>query len=563
MDKSFKIIALAVIFVIISTSCAFTDELYNGEKIPENVGSNRISYDVMDKGPEKGGTLRLFSTIPDTLNPITTKNKYVQNFCSLIYEGLFKLEKDQGTSPVLVKEWNISDDSLVWTFKLRQDVYWHDGTLFTAEDVEYTIEAILKNEVDTVYKKNLQNIITFVATDRFTLKVSLRKPNSFFAELMTFPIMPKRYSSVFSAGNDQDSFKPIGTGPFMFSYRDKDRSVVLAANENWWNTESENASGIDLPYISNIELRFYKSTKDEMAAFQAGEIDVTFIEDTDYDRYSGRSDLIIKKFAGRSFDFIALNNKNPALSEKAVRQAISYFIDKAALINEFLIGKAVAADIPVHPTSWIYDAGSNSPRHNRGDAAEILKKNGWQEDKEGIYKRINGVKTYLKFELLVNEGNDLRLKIADRIKEQLGKNGIRVDVVQLKWEEILKKAGTGKYDLILTGCRTPLIPDISYLYASPYLSNYSGNSEDSAWNISAYYNPEAADYINRVFSENNRGMKKAIFFNMVEMLNEDVPYIGLFFYNNAILYNRNIRGDIDPYVWNKLNDIMEWYIPAR
>jgi peptide/nickel transport system substrate-binding protein len=120
----------------------------------ENNKETEYSGDIMDKGPVRGGNLRLFSTVPDTLNPILTKNLYVKDFSELIFESMTKLDKSQKPIPVLADKWEVSQDGLTWVFYLRNDVVWQDGTPFTAEDVEFTLKNILDPKVDTIYKKN-------------------------------------------------------------------------------------------------------------------------------------------------------------------------------------------------------------------------------------------------------------------------------------------------------------------------------------------------------------------------------------------------------------------------
>ena len=120
-------IVLVIFMCVAFTSC------YNENNPNHPIGdlgnSDTVySNDMMDKGPVKGGIIRLFSTRPDSLNPILSKNIYVQDFSSLIFEGLFKLGKDQNVIPVLSDKWDVSSDGLIWNFHIRENVLWHDGS---------------------------------------------------------------------------------------------------------------------------------------------------------------------------------------------------------------------------------------------------------------------------------------------------------------------------------------------------------------------------------------------------------------------------------------------------
>lgn len=145
--------------------------------------------DILDIGPVKGGNLNLFTTTPDTFNPLLTKNKYVNDFLGLIYEGLVKLDEKQMPAPVLSESWSISADGLIWNFKIREGINWSDGNTFTAEDVAFTVKSLLESKTDSVYSILLQNIAAYSAVDDYDFKLVLKKPNSFTAEMMTFPII--------------------------------------------------------------------------------------------------------------------------------------------------------------------------------------------------------------------------------------------------------------------------------------------------------------------------------------------------------------------------------------
>jgi peptide/nickel transport system substrate-binding protein len=562
VKKTLVLILLISIITMCITSCELTKGHNKIEYPDPDNKTYRNNYHVMDKGPVKGGTLNLFSTKPDTLNPVLTNNKYVQSFLNFVYESLFRLDKDQKPIPVLVDEWKVSEDGLIWTFVLKDDVFWHDDFPFTAEDVEFTFETILNIGVNTVYKENLQNIVAFAAIDRSTFRVVLNKPNSFMAEMLTFPILPKHCFKDGDISSLTLNIEPIGTGPFKFISATSE-AINLTANNKWRDSKNPDENLPNLPYISNIKIKIFESPKDEMSAFQAGDIDVVYVENIDYSKYLERSDIIVKKFVGRDFEFIAFNLKNPILKEQEIRQAIACAIDKKKIIDKIIPGKAIPADLPVIPGTWLYDSNTESSYLNdKRKAKEILLNSGWKEENGVLFKRIKGVKTPLEFELLVNEDNYLRKEISNEISSQLKEIGVRVNVVSLKWEEEFKKIESGKFHMVLMGCSVPSIPDISFLYSEPYLS-LSKAANHPATNIAGYFNPDLEKSIKDIFLESNHNRKNAISLNMRSIIREDVPYIGLLFFNNALLCNSNIRGSIAPHVWNKYNDIIRWYISGE
>jgi peptide/nickel transport system substrate-binding protein len=559
-----KIHFLAFIVLIISfglTSCHNPNE-YNQTKLEQiSYESDDNYYETIDKGPVKGGILKIFSTPPDTLNPVLTNNMYVDYFSQLIYESLVKLDASQKPVSMLSDRWETSEDGTVWTFHIRDNVVWHDGKPFTAEDVEFTFSTILNASTNSIYKKNLQNVASFAAIDRSNFRIILIKPNSFTAEMMTFPIIPKHYFANKTQDEVLEVSNPVGTGPYKFEAYELNKRIRLRANEKWWNSKNKIDEYPDLPYISEIHINIYKTSGDALKAFQSRDVDVVRIDGIDYDKYSIRSDININKYVGRDFEFIAFNLSNAILADKAVRQAIAYGINRESLMKELLYGKVVLSDLPIIPGSWLNNINALVRQYDPGKAKELLVEGGWQENSNGLYKTINGRKVLLELELLVNEDNRLRLKVADKISEQLKRIGISLIVKAVPWEQEMTLIDASKYDMALVGCRIPSVPDISFLYSDVYTAPVMSGSTEAVRNIAGYHNADIDSYIGKILTETDEDHRKALFFNMKQMLDDDIPYAGLYFYNNAVLYNMRIRGNLSPHIWNCLNNLAEWYLP--
>jgi len=544
------------------TSCSNLNE-YNQTKLEQiNYESyDGSNYETIDKGPVKGGVLNIFSTLPDTLNPVLTNNIYVNCFSQFIFEPLVKLGRSQEPVPVLSDRWETSADGKIWTFHIRDKVMWHDGKPFTAEDVEYTVNTILSAGNKSIYKKNLQNIASFAAIDSSNFRVNLIKPNSFTAEMMTFPIIPKHYYADKNQDDEGHFITPIGTGPYKFESYKADNYISLTANEKWWNSKNVIDDYPDLPYINKIHVNIYKNSSDALKAFQTRDVDVVHIDNIDYDKYDVRSDLNIKRYVARDFEFLAFNLYNPILSDKAVRQAIAYGIDRENLMKELLYGKVVLSDLPIIPGSWLNCLDSTLRPFDSEKAKKLLDESGWRKVDSKLYKSINGRRVLLELDLLVNDDNEIRTKVADRISEQLREIGIVLNVKAVPWEEVMSLIKSHKYDIAFLGCRIPSIPDISYLYSDSYLEPIMTEGGENARNIAGYNNTDVARYIDQIFTETDKDRQKALFFNMKQIIDNDIPYVGMYFYNNAVIYNKRVRGNLSPHTWDCFYNSVEWYLP--
>jgi peptide/nickel transport system substrate-binding protein len=556
--KKYNFIIILMVICVLASSCS--EGIYNNSVINQasDEFNNDDDYDILDKGPVKGGTLKLFTTKPDTLNPLTTKNSYVSDFLGLIYEGLTRLDKDQKAIGVLSDSWSDSDGGLIWNFHIRDGVQWHDGQDLTAYDVEFTINTLLNAGIQSIYKPLVKNILSCAAVDSSNVKIILSKPNSFTPEMMTFPILPKHKFSQPGVLSGSESIEPVGTGPFKYVTQNED-GIALKQNSSWWHLSAGEESEKTI-YIDKINVNIYSSKNDAMGALQSGELDIMSIEQSDIGRYKNRSDVVIKKYSSRDYEFLSFNLNNTIISDIAVRKAIAAAINRDEIIEEILPGSATASDIPVLNDCWIFKNSASAVSNKTAD--EILTEGGWKKNNQGEYsKTINGVKKDLKVEILVNSGNNTRVLAAQKICSQLEKAGIPAVFTEVEWSELINRINSSKYDIVLTGCRVTQIPDLSYLYSASYLPVSLPASNLSIGNISGYSNINVDSCIENMFKLNSDKLRKDSFSQTVQYISEDIPYIGLYFLSNAMIYSKNVRGIFEPYTWNKYNDFTQWYKP--
>lgn len=548
---------LLVVFIFINvliTGCNVDLNSLLGENSGNDYSFlNNDIDDILDTGPVKSGVLNLFSTAPDTLNPILTANAFVKDYSCFIYESLVKLNDKQKPVPVLAERWEPSEGGKVWTFYLRDNVYWHDNIRLSAEDVEFTASTIVNAGSKSPYASSFKNVVSFSAVDSKTFRVEMDGPNSFTPELMTFPIIPKHYYLGEDIMNTPKNDRPIGTGPYRFVEYRENEFIRLEDNESWWKNSDTDESGLTLPYITEINIKIYGKDSSVTNAFQSREVDMIIADTKNWIGYSGRSDITLKKYVSNRFEFIAFNLSNKILKEKEVRKAIAYAVDRSKLVNDVMPGEAVVSDLPVIPDTWLYDTNIVSYERDVEKAKQILNDSGWTERNGVLYKRINGVNTSLTLELLVNTDNERRLEVAKEIQGQLQEVGIALNIKEVTWEDELNKVKSGKFDMAFVGCNVPSIPDISFLYSSAEIG--------TGINIAGYENEIVDSYLSMILRETDSSMKKAYFINMKEAIYEDMPYLGLYFFYDAAIYNKRIRGEFNPCIWSKYDNFAKWYIP--
>lgn len=581
MKRSCKAALIILIMIICScliTSCNNINTFIETENDNINAETSMESDNIIDGGPVKGGTINLFSTYPDTLHPFLTKNPYLQNYFSFVFDSMVKLDKNQNPVGKLCDKWFVSEDGYTWTFHVREGIVWQDGYPLTAEDIKFTIESLISYKQDTAYWVNVDNISSVTIVDRNTVEITLKKPNAFTPELMTFPIISSRfYGNPENIDNAFNTKFPPGTGAYSFISYEENKTMVLTASRSWWerkldNKVDSNHDNIETPYITDININFFKNTREALGAFQARIVDVLFVNENDIELFSGKTDTSSKKYINGKWDFLSFNLSNSVLSDKVVRQYISSCINQTKIVNEILPGRAVESSIPIIPGTWLYETEEwtetlNNLENNlkiiNTKSKSLMLENDWNEYEGRLYKNVNGVLTPLKLELLVNDENSYRIKVAEKIAQDLNNNGIEVNVKIVKWQEMLNLIQSKKYDIAILGCTIPDYPDLSYIYSTSY-SDYQKIAGtfgyQPAVNISGFYSEKVQELIEDIHKSGNRDEIKKMFIELRKIIADEVPCLGLYFYNNAIIYSKNVRGNIDPYIWDEHNNITEWYI---
>ncbi|HEX2927883.1 MAG TPA: peptide ABC transporter substrate-binding protein, partial [Ruminiclostridium sp.] len=525
MKKALRLLSLLLISGLLLSACTV-----NLNKKPANQDNNiyEDKYDVLDKGPEKGGSLRLFSTPVDTLNPILTNNQYVQDFLGLVFEGLYKLDEHQQLVPVLAEGSAISPDGLKLTITLKKNITWQDKAQLKPEDVVFTINTILNTANNSVYAANLQNIASVAAGSDNSVVITLKKPDSLMLYDMTFPVIPMHYfqNEKINVKNSRKNLSPIGTGPYTFvSYNNK-TGIKLKSNEDWWNKEGASTvsegtgqqtvnttgSALSIPYIQTVEIKIFPNSGAATTSFQSRDVDAVTADYNEFRKYIGRTDITLKRYPGKNYEFLSLNIKKGPMTDKNIRNAVDGFIDKQKLIDAALPGIAVSAELPVLPNSWIYQLVNTEQYQNTKTAKQLMTKSGYVLTGNNKYVSKSSSKA-ISLTLIVNQDDALRVNSANTIAAQLIKNGIAVQVEKLKWENVQNRIKSGSYDMAMLGYRISSKPDLSFAYSTENIK--------SGLNTAGYSNPAVDNYLQQILTQSDTEKQKSVYSNLLKTVLDD------------------------------------------
>ena len=470
----------------------------------------------------------------DTINPIITTNKKVQDITKLIYESLVEITEDGNVEPLLAKEWETSDN-LTYIIKLNSGITWSDGTEFSSDDVKYTIDR-LKETSDSVYSDNVEYVKEVDIVDDTTLRIILSTEVPFFEYYLNFPILSSSYYGDDDFWDTDKNEAPITTGRFEITDV-TNSTITLTKNENWWNIE-ENDS-----IIETITINIYSTVAELYNAFKLGSIDFLATTNSNYSEYIGTIGYDIDEIEGRNFVFLALNTQSSLLSDTEVRKAIRYAINKDDIVSNIYSNTYMRANFPLNTTSYLVE-DSNDSYYDTSAVTTTLEDAGWSLKNSQWQKVIDYTTTKLELNLVVKSGTD-RESVAESIKSSLAEQGITINIIQASSSDYENYLESKDYDLILCESTISIAPDLTTYFGDNNLANYS-NSEVS----------EIMGYIDNLTDEEEL---KTAFQKLYNYYNDDVPYIGIARNKIYVITNSYLTGEISSRWYNLFFNFKDWY----
>jgi peptide/nickel transport system substrate-binding protein len=470
----------------------------------------------------------------NSINPYTYVTGYPGlDMVNLVYDNLFQLDEKNQPTPWLVKDYNVSDDQLTYTFTLHDNAKWHDGTKLTAEDVKFTIEYFLEHPKSR-FTNPLKPITSIEVNNETTLKVVLKEaqPNFMIQPLADLPILPKHIWSEVS--NPDEETNSVGSGPYILEEHKSGQFYKMKANEEYY---------LGKPPINEIIFPIIEDTTAMFTALQAGEIDVISanISPELVEQFENNPTLKVTRGAGYSTTLFQLNAEKYPMNEKAFRQAISHAIDTQNLVDTLLLGYAeVGSPGFIHPSSPFFNS-SVSFEPNVEEANQLLDESGFKDvDGDGFREGQNGEKIDLTN--LVYANNPIRIRTAEIITDSLKEIGIKATVKamdattvdSLMWPDFDVSKGRD-YDLGIWGWSNTmqLFPDrmVELFHSDPAVGSV---------NIGGYKNADFDSLAETLKSTVDQAERQKLINNMQIFVADEAPIIPLYYQEIVNAYNPNV-----------------------
>lgn len=436
MKKRFCYLFMALLTMAALGGCAGGTEESSEDKpsMESATGSDTAQTPVTATGePVYGGTVVVgIQQDIDSLDPHKATAAGTKEILFNIFEGLVKPDENGNLMNAVASDYTISDDGLVYTFTLRDNVKFHNGDVVTAQDVKYSLERVSGLLDGTPLMSTMATIQSVDILDEKTVQVTVGSANTELIYSFTAAIIPE-------GSGEAEAAQPIGTGPFSFVSYTPQEGIVVEKNPEYWQE--------GLPYLDEVKFKIVNSPDTALLDLQGGSIDI-YPYLTDSQANELKDSFQILSAPSDVVQALYLNNAREPLNNEKVRQAICYALDKDA-VNDFvsggngtLIGSAMLPtlrDFYVDQNE-MYGTGANVEQ-----AKALLTEAGYPDG--------------IDLEITVPSNYEFHMQTAEVIAEQLKEAGINATINPVEWSTWLSEAYNGRnYQSTISGITCDMTP---------------------------------------------------------------------------------------------------------
>ncbi len=511
--------------------------------------------------PRYGGTVVLgnIGEIAGGMNAAVTSDYTAtqhQQFVNLM--TLVDYDEEANPRPYLAESWEVSPDGLSITFRLRSDVFWHDGEQTDAHDVAFTWDVV--TDPLTAFP-NAAFWDHFVrgpegveVIDDFTVRIRLSQVHAEFMDpFRTVAILPEHLLG--DVPHDQlqqhpyGTQCPVGNGPFVFSSHAPQDRWVFTANPAF----PQGLGG--RPFVDRYVFRIIPEQTTLLTELLTENIDIYLSPRPDQARaIEDHPDIDLLNFTFRTYILVGWNARRPQLSDPRVRRAITMGTDRQSIVQAILQGYGTVAHTGVPPFHWAYDPHAlETLAYDPAAARALLDRAGWRDrDGDGIRESADG--TRLAISIKYNTGNQQRQDVAEIMQSQLRQIGIEVRPQVVEWATLLQQINTPElrdFDGVVMGWVVEFkLTDIDLFHSDRIDQPY-------AW--SGTRNPELDRLLDALSVTVDRDEARALWTEYQNALIQEQPYTFFYFPDRLEGVNRRVR-NVEMDARGEWLNIKNWYI---
>jgi len=480
----YKIIKICVVLMLI-TSCG---------------KSSKLPKDTLIVG---------ISAEPVTLFPYGSNDSHSARVHVQIFDRLVS-KTATGLYPALATDWKLLSP-VILQMNLKPNVKFHNGEIFSAEDVKYSLERMLKSP-EVLHIADPIKSVEIINSN--LINIHLKAP---FAPILAHlshsvaAILNKKASV--ESGDSIDQI-PVGTGPYKLETWNRGQNILLTRFDEYWG---------ELAKIKNIEFRVIPEASARTITLETKDIDIAYdVDPVDRERIIANPNLNLIEESIARIEYFGFNigkGKNSIWKDKRVREAIASAIDIDGIINSVLFGSATPADSIIYESVIGHYDGLQPRKQDLEKAKKILAE--------------AGIKPGTKISMWTTAGQ--RQKILEVIQANLREIGIEASIEVFEWARFLDGTSKGEHDAFILGWTT-VTGDADYgIYNLLHSSSWGGSG-----NRSFYSNPQIDRALELARVESNPIKRNELYKNIQKIVYEDIPFIPLFYKISSIGTTKNV-----------------------
>lgn len=460
------------------------------------------------------------STNTILLRPLDPVERDMMSVYDLMYDGLMTINDDYLPECNLAEDYSHSPNGKTWTFRLKENVYFSDGSPLTAYDVVATANWLLtkaKSEDGSQgFYVNLKYFIDSIsAEDEHTVVVKAERAYFGVLYAMTFPVIP---ASALETDN------PPGTGAYICDYFAPASGLRLIPNPYWWQGQ---------PQVTNIIFEMYPKASEVINAYEYNRTDAIFTRSIASAQYKGGSSTLALDYRTSQLECLLMNHSAFPLNLQGVREAIRCIVDVDKIANSIYNGMVERTNTPFISGTWMYnDSLSSYFLTDTQKAMQLLANEGWIDvDEDGILERPNDKGEYVELAITISvyeePDNDVRLETANYIADTLNQYGFKVEVQTMTFSSVQQALSVGNFQMCLAAYSMDVCPDAGFMLMKGNTGNYSRYRSDTMTDLCTKLRKQVDQYD-----------YQQVLYQIQEQFAKDCPFICLFYRSGTVLTRR-------------------------
>jgi len=471
---------------------------------------------------------------PSRLNPILATDSSSSEITNFIFSALLKYDKSGKKIVGDLAERFYFEDNKTLIFKLRENVYWHDGEKFSAEDVLFTFNLINSKEISSPYTSTFREVESVEVVDKYRVRVIYKRPYFKALEVWMMGILPKHIlkdeKNIMSSSFNKH---PIGTGPYKLTKLIYSKNIELSAFDKYYEHKAK---------IDTISFHVVADNMTRFLMLKSQQIDVGSLDAMQFERQIDKQfhkNFHIYETTAHAYSYVGFNLKLKKFKDRRVREALSLAINRKELVDILFFKHAQVCNGPFLPGGSAYNEKLPAAEYDPKRAKEILSSLGYNKQHP------------FEFELSTSNSNSVRVYAAQIIQYQLSKIGVKVKLRVMEWQAFLNTVVfPRKFETVLLGWSLSLSPD-------PYLLWHSKSDRVGGFNFIGYSNQEVDSLIDTMQSLVDRKRVSSIQKEIFKKIVEDIPYLFLYIPNDISAVNSKIK-NVEPTINGIWYNYINW-----